>query len=180
MNAKYLVSGLGGGLDIVNAYLIYSALRQKDQVTTLGSVRPVPQNKIERCVPFDDSGCFIRASSKINKQGRYAEPRISKILKKQIKLFSSFYQEDESIKSELDIDRLKSAIISSGESTRFFVDGGGDALILTEADANEEGETSNPFEGGDSHTLEAISGLPNTFVATISVGLDIDRKDLKM
>ncbi len=64
---KILVSGLGGGLDVINASLLYHVLRSakrccfpelQPKLTTirhsvmLGSVRHIELNSIELCQPF--------------------------------------------------------------------------------------------------------------------------------
>lgn len=84
---KILVSGLGGGLDIVNASLIYFTALNNGIEAILGSIRPVPQEKLVNYKRIDDCGCWINGNTKINYGrgigvGRYCEPKISNYLNK--------------------------------------------------------------------------------------------------
>lgn len=49
---KILVSGLGGGLDVLNASLVYFAALEDGQDAHLGSVRPTAISRISNHKPF--------------------------------------------------------------------------------------------------------------------------------
>jgi hypothetical protein len=51
MSHRVLISGLGGGLDVVNASILGFALR-KNISRVIGSVRPAPQTRLNKHTPF--------------------------------------------------------------------------------------------------------------------------------
>ena len=164
---KLLVSGLGGGLDVLNASLIYFASDDAD----LGTVRRSGIDKISDCSRFSENGAWINGES--SRPGRFIENLIAEHTGRKLAYFSRNH------KGKADPNRLRDTIIALGHDQRIFVDGGGDSLILKEGDACEGSETSDPFEGGDAETLEALSGLRNCYLAIVSVGLDIDKYRFK-
>ena len=160
---KILVSGLGGGLDVLNASLLYFASKDSD----LGTVRKSQIESISDCCRFSENGAWITGKS--YRRGRFIENMVAEHLGCRLAYFSRNHD------GKPDPARLREALISLGHEHRIFVDGGGDSLILREEDACEGSETSDPFKGGDAETLEALSGLENCYLAAVSVGLDIDR-----
>jgi hypothetical protein len=89
---KFLFSGLGGGLDIVNAYILRSVSNSESKESLLGSCRPPPRTILENVEKFSESGCLINKNSIIPTKNpttsRYVEPRISEILDEKIFFFS--------------------------------------------------------------------------------------------
>jgi hypothetical protein len=172
-----LVSGLGGGLDVVNASILYFAAKSENRLVTLGSSRPAPLNSFENHDPFSDSGTWVNGNTVINYRGRYIEPRLSSILNEDILYFSRKYE------NSTDVNRLRESIEKSqseyGFSSMIFVDGGGDSLILREDDAIQSSQEKNPFKGGDAETLSALRDIPNAYLAIISAGLDISEEDFQ-
>lgn len=169
-----LVSGLGGGLDIINASLVYYALKGYGMDVRLGSSRPAPLSCIENHAPFEDCGTMINKDSKINygrENPRYPEPKISGLLEEDVIFFSRRYE------GQTDVKRLRKAIDAAEHifdfREMFFIDGGGDSLILTPEDAAGTAESKNPFEGGDAAVLEALAGKDLAYLGVISVGLDV-------
>ena len=55
---------------------------------------------------------------------------------------------------------VQAAADTFGFTDIFFVDGGGDSLILRESDASRNGEPAKPFQGGDADLLDAIHSTP--------------------
>ncbi|MBI2124511.1 hypothetical protein HYT92_01845, partial [Candidatus Pacearchaeota archaeon] len=79
-----------------------------------------------------------------------------------------------------DTKRLRNAIKAAqakyGFTDMFFVDGGGDSLILVKKDACENSQEKDPFAGGDAKVLEALQGIKNAYAAVIAAGLDISEE----
>jgi hypothetical protein len=178
MDKKFLACGLGGGLDVINTSLIYYAAKQQGIPITLGSSRPAPLNRIVNHHPFSDCGTWIHQSSSIDYGGisspkRYCEPKVSSILEEEVLFFSRKYQGKDAV------PQLRQAILQAQKSygaNMFFVDGGGDSLILTKEDAAGTADNfDDPFEGGDSKVLEALSGI-DSYLAVIAVGLDVSEQ----
>jgi len=170
-----LASGLGGGLDIVNASLVYYALKNSGMQARLGSSRPAPQSVMENHFPFEDSGTLVHEFTRINygrELSRYPEPRISGVLEEDVLFFSRKYE------NQTDVKRLKKAVEVAADkfdfTDMFFIDGGGDSLILTLDDvAGTADNAADPFAGGDSKVLEALAGINRVYLGVISVGLDV-------
>ncbi|KAL9650283.1 hypothetical protein ABK040_014937 [Willaertia magna] len=178
---KVFISGLGGGLDIHNAFLLYSLFKEyinkEEEGDTLkyfndvflGSVRPCPQSNIINPVnsSLHTHLTILNGDSSINSKGRYYEPTIAKELKENVYLLSTDTSDYNQIRSE----------------TAIYVDGGGDSLITTKEDCIDQIH-SDPFLGGDALLLAAIHHLANTglvnhvnfFQAVIAVGLDVNVK----
>jgi hypothetical protein len=168
---KILACGLGGGLDIINACLLYSAAKNEKEDVVLGSCQPVPLCKIHNAKNFADCGAAVNDKSKINATGRYIEAKVASILNKEVIFFSRKY------KAESCIERLCSAIHAAKKEYKltqlFFVDGGGDALTLTKDDIGGSADSFDPLKGGDAEVLAALDGIENTYLAVVSAGLDI-------
>lgn len=170
---KVLTSGLGGGLDIVNAFLLYAALENEGKEPVLGSIRPITPEQVFPTVQFSESGCWVKGSSQISGyKGRCVEPKIAAALETDVLLFSR--REG----SEREVEDLAKAIadVEPLFSDLFFVDGGGDSLILRKKDAIVESENKDPFQGGDAVSLAALQHFPNAYLAVVSVGLDISEE----
>ncbi len=166
-------------MDIINASLLYFAATNEKKMVSLGSCRPAPQDKLENHSAFADSGTWVSQDTVIHYGGkhgrpRYAEPRISSLIGESIAFLSRKYQ------GENDVLRLRRAIevgrYIHQYTDLFFVDGGGDSLILTPQDAAGTSESTDPFHGGDAKVLEALSGLARTYLGVISVGLDVSEE----
>jgi len=177
---KILACGLGGGLDVLNASLIYFATKQNGMAAALGSVRPGSLDELNNHSPFASSGSWINSCTTSNYKGgdpRFAEPRIASLLGEDVLYLARKYHNNSSV------PHLREAILVAKEKYSFnhlfFVDGGGDSLILRSGDSNDTTQDSDPFWGGDATTLEALSGIPNCYLAVISVGLDIDEKKFR-
>ena len=67
---KILACGLGGGLDIVNASLVYFAAQNEGNVCNLGSTRPVGHSQMDSYTPFFECGSVISSSTVIKAKGR--------------------------------------------------------------------------------------------------------------
>jgi hypothetical protein len=179
---KFLFSGLGGGLDIVNAYILRSVANSESKESLLGSCRPPPRTLLENVEKFSESGCLINKTSIIPSKNpttsRYVEPRICEILDEKILFFSRNVETENKEKwnfSAKDLnDSIRIAIEKFQISHVFFVDGGGDALVLESSDTNEGSETIDPFKGGDAQLMQGAEGIPNIFQISVCVGLDID------
>jgi len=85
---KVLSCGLGGGLDVVNAALLYFAFKSAKIPVRLGSIRPTPFSTISNHEPFSKSGTTVGGDTIIKYHGRYAEPKIAKYLGEDVLLFS--------------------------------------------------------------------------------------------
>lgn len=171
MKLKLLISGQGGGLDVVNASAPYFSARFEGVEVRLGSVKTAPLSLLEGHVPFSDSGALVNPNTRINFKGRYTEPRISQQIGEDVFYFARNYG------SDVDIQRLSDSIKQAKEkfgfTHLFFIDAGGDALQLTDKDEGEISETVNPFEGQDAQVLESLVHIPNSYLGVISAGLDI-------
>lgn len=182
MAKNVLVSGLGGGLDVINASVLYHALKNDGIDARLGSTKSAPLSALINHAPFSDSGTEISPITKVNFEGRYVEPQIAEALGEDVIYFARNYN------GSVDIHRLSDSIKKAygkfGFSEVIFVDAGGDALHLTKQDGGETSETIDPFEGQDAQVLEALVNVPNSYLAVISAGLDISQeafsRNLKM
>lgn len=174
MKAKstVLCCGLGGGLDVVNASILYHLLKSSQNVNVmLGSVRPRPLTSFNNVghTPFHEAATVIHSDEcKITSGlGRYVEPRLSSYLQCDILYFC-----------RSDGKSLRDAVLTAKEKFGidyiFFVDGGGDSLVLRSEDCNSGSETTDPFKGGDAELITAVNGIPDIYQAVIAVGLDID------
>jgi len=176
---KLLFSGLGGGLDIVNASIPYFAVKKKGRKPMLGTVRPLDIKCIENATPFASGAAMVDSSCTINAHGRYPEARVAGILGEEVLFFSRAWENGVSLQSS-DTQRLRGAIEQAVQQFGFshvvFVDGGGDSLILRKEDACATSETSDPFQGGDSESLAALMGIPNAYLGIVAVGLDISKE----
>lgn len=56
---RVLAAGLGGGLDAINASLIYFLALNNGRQAFLGSVRPAPQNRLTNHIKFEDCGTWV-------------------------------------------------------------------------------------------------------------------------
>jgi hypothetical protein len=170
---RILASGLGGGLDVVNASLIYFAAKNEGRKVNLGAVHPVSLDKLADHSRFADSGTVIDENSRVLVHGRYIEPAVSHHIKEKVYYFSVKHD------GKKNIALLREAIATQ-LGIRFthavFVDGGGDSLQLKPGDKGETSESDNPFYGGDAKVLEALSGIPNTYLAVVSAGLDVNEQ----
>eukprot|EP01120_Amphizonella_sp_Union-15-10_P005338 TRINITY_DN16092_c0_g1_i1.p1 TRINITY_DN16092_c0_g1~~TRINITY_DN16092_c0_g1_i1.p1 ORF type:complete len:306 (-),score=32.88 TRINITY_DN16092_c0_g1_i1:28-945(-) len=167
---KLLVCGLGGGLDIINASLLYFAAKSEGKPCLLGSSRPGPIKQVKNHKPFHTHGTVLNGLSEIYCQGRYCEHIVTKVLGENTLFFS---RHNEGGSKYYDPKYLREAFLESIKEFGFthiiFVDGGGDSLILKENDWPK----CDPFSGGDSQVLSSIENIPNIYHAVISVGLDI-------
>jgi hypothetical protein len=78
---KFLFCGLGGGLDVVNASILYFVSLNEAKPAVLGSIRPCPLENISRHGPaFSSHGTILTKDSLIGIRGRYAEPRVAALL----------------------------------------------------------------------------------------------------
>ncbi|KAG2385639.1 hypothetical protein C9374_003454 [Naegleria lovaniensis] len=198
-----LVSGLGGGLDIHNAMLMYLLLNEgkkhleetnnnefsyRIENIYLGSIRPCKSTDIENPVQIlSSSVTLINSESKIKIKGRYFEPTLSKELNENIFLMTG--STDKSHQIDLNgIENLKEGLKDLVQryhlTDLIFVDGGGDSLILKSKDSIDKIH-GNVFMGGDAVVLAALNKLShemphlNLIQGIISVGLDVNRKAFK-
>ncbi|MFC1697278.1 DUF1152 domain-containing protein [Nanoarchaeota archaeon] len=175
---KLLSCGLGGGMDIINASLIYYAAKAEGNEAMLGSSRPCPTQFIENKTLIAQSGAVINKDSIFHYSSntgvtRYWEPKISEYLNEDVLYFARRFQD------EVNIIRLSEAINTAKKQFEIdellFVDGGGDSLILTPNDISGTSDiTTNPFAGGDSKVLAALSYVDKAYLGVISVGLDVN------
>lgn len=178
-NGFTLTSGLGGGLDVLNAALFWLAARNAGTLPVLGSVQSVPMTALGQDLPPFVSGVMIGPDDRIDHVtesglSRFAEPALSRILRRDVLLLS---RRPLGTPSPVDGPRLRKSIeefrrIRPG--MLLFVDGGGDSLVLRPSDATEDSEHTDPFAGGDSEVLEALSSLGGAVLAVVAAGLDID------
>lgn len=169
-----MISGLGGGLDIVNASLPFFAALNEDTYAMLGSSRPAPLSDMENYHGFSACGCTVTKNTKIHYKGRYIEPRLSQVLDQDILFFSR------RCNGQTSVNQLRDAIWTAramyGLEHVIFVDGGGDSLILQPGDSGETSESDDPFDGGDAEVLAALDGMVNAYLAVVSVGLDVNEE----
>jgi hypothetical protein len=182
------VCGLGGGLDVVNASILYFVSKSEGRNTMIGSVRPLSQEAIDKPVSkFHPFGTVINGESIIRDPRRYIEPRIAQVLDEDLIFISrndivntKYMKDQEERKKKLSSNSklLTEAILEAKKQFNVqnlvFVDGGGDSLIFTTGDIHGTGNFS-PFEGGDAELLRAVRDIPNVYQAIISVGLDVRR-----
>lgn len=178
MSKKILISGLGGGLDIVNASVFYFAAKNNAKNAIIGSVKSAPVNSLDNVRSFADSGAWVNGKTVVNYESggfgypRYAEPVISDYIGEEVMYFTENYS------GKLDIPRLREAILKAQEKyeieNMIFVDGGGDSLIFVPEDSSTDSQFDDPFGGGDAYSQEALSGIKNVYMAIISVGLDVN------
>jgi hypothetical protein len=163
----------------------------------LGSARPASQAALRNHEPFEKSGTIVTESTIVDKPvtSRYAEPMVAKYLNNQIVFLSRTVTHDQkevvrtgdvhgqcmiaffnrrSQKLQYDPIALRLAVQATFNKLEyshvFFIDGGGDSLILRTEDGPSN---TSPFEGGDAQMLKALYGVPNLYQGIISVGLDI-------
>ncbi len=171
---KYLISGIGGGLDIVNAYLLSSSARNEQKEHDMAAFHPTSISNFKNSVPIPGapSACYITAETEIHNVRRPYHSHFSSLIGSPFLYFSR------KIDDTINIPVLHTSIQRVQEqnqySSLFFVDGGGDSLILTPKDISPDGEQQGVFQGGDAEALEVLAGMPNAFLAVISAGLDIN------
>jgi hypothetical protein len=171
-----LVTGLRGGLDIINASLLYYVAKAEGKDVILGACRSKSLSRLGgKFESFADSGALVGPETTIRARGRYVEPLVSQTIKEKVLYFGRKF-EDKS-----DLARFREAVLTARErfgiTDHILVDGGGDSLILQHGDGIEGvSETFDPYEGGDAEVMVALKGIPNTYLALVSVGLDIDVK----
>lgn len=171
---------MGGGLDLVSALPLYFALKEEGHSVTLGSVRSAEYRF------FKDAEYVARSVTRITPhtqievttapgKGRYPEATLARLLNEDVLLMSS---RKSGVDNPNELARTLTYVIRNFDAL-FFVDTGGDSLIMRCEDASSESEFANPFSGGDAITLAAISRM-NTkkpiLQAIIAPGLDIDKK----
>lgn len=178
MSKKLLISGLGGGMDVLNASILHFVAKSEKVSSTLGSVRPTNHDSIQNFEKFSEQGCIIDEKTVIDtnskKIQRYGEPFISKYLQEKLIFFSRNGKEGKTDKKGLR-EAVEKSIEKFGFTHLFFVDGGGDSLVLQSSDCNQGSEVTDPFEGGDAVLMSALEGIPNVIQAVIAVGIDIDK-----
>lgn len=174
MARNILVSGLGGGLDVINASVLYHALKNNGIDTRLGSTKSAPLSALVNHSPFSDSGTEVNPTTEVNFKGRYAEPQIAEALGENVIYFTRNY--NGTVDTHRLSDSIRKAYEKFGFSEIIFVDAGGDALHLTKEDGGETSETTDPFKGQDAQVLEALVDVPNSYLAVISAGLDISQE----
>ncbi len=172
---KILISGLGGGLDIVNALPLYFAAKNQGHEVVLASSRRrgienlVRAQKVSPCSAWINGHTFRRGK---NNGGRFAEARIAKLLNERILYLAREVEGNiDHIPLREEIKRLRE---EENIQRMFFVDGGGDSLVLRDGDAIDESEEQNPFEGGDAIVLEALANIPDIYLGVVAVGLDMN------
>ena len=174
MPKKLLISGLGGGLDIVNAFLLASAAKHEAQEYDLAAIHPTSINNFRNITPIPNapSACYITPQTEIHKLHRPYHPYFATHTGSP---FIYFSRKKDDIKNISSLRQSIKEVQHQNQHTHlFFVDGGGDSLILTPPDIHHDGERHGVFEGGDAEALEALAGIPNTYLAIISAGLDIN------
>jgi len=159
----------------MNASLLYYVAKNEGLEAVIGSTRPVSLQDIDDHQPFADCGTLIKATSRVNSRGRYSEPRVAEELREEVVYFSREF------KGKKDRKRFGEAIKVAqqkfGFTDIFFIDGGGDSLIIKPEDFLKHGKESDPFKGGDADLLAALHESKitgNIYQGVIAVGLDID------
>lgn len=174
MEQKLLCAGLGGGLDVVNASLLFYAATNEQKEVILGSSRTADLSRIDRHTPLGESVTLINDNSQIDSKGRYLEPRLAALLGKPILYFAREYDR------KRDLPRMREGIEIAqkqlGITEIIFVDGGGDSLVLATGDAIAVSEEQDPFAGGDADVLAGLTDLPQTYLGIVAVGLDVDER----
>lgn len=169
MNKRILFCGLGGGLDIINASVLYFIAKSKGIEVMLGSTRPSSQTYMYEHKSIDNCLSLVTKDTIFDFKGRYIEPRVSKILGEDVVFFSRRYN------GKYSKTFLRNAVIAAKKeldlSHIFFIDGGGDSLILRSKDSGRS--NYNVFKGGDAELLAAIRGISDVYMAVMSPGLDI-------
>ncbi|MBI2102779.1 DUF1152 domain-containing protein [Candidatus Woesearchaeota archaeon] len=169
-----LVAGLGGGLDAVNASLLFYAAKGESKKVILGSSRTADLSRIDRHSLLGESVTLINGDSHINSRGRYPEPRLAALLNEPILYFAREYDQ------KRDLSRMRTGIETArkqlGIAEMIFVDGGGDSLVLRTGDAIAVSEEQDPFAGGDADVLAGLAGLSQTYLGVVAVGLDVDER----
>lgn len=177
---RILVSGIGGGLDVVNALPLYFAMKEEGHSVTLGSVRSAEYHYFQNAEYVTKSVTRIKQDTQIEvttapERSRYPEATLARLLNEDVVLLS---RREDGVESS---NNLANAIdyVAQDYDVLFFVDAGGDSLIMRCDDANSESETKDPFSGGDAITLAALSRIntkKQVYQAIIAPGLDIDTK----
>ena len=169
MNKRILFCGLGGGLDIINASVLYFIAKSKGIEVMLGSTRPSSQTYMYEHKSIDNCLSLVTKDTIFDFKGRYIEPRVSKILGEDVVFFSRRYN------GKYSKTFLRNAVIAAKKeldlSHIFFIDGGGDSLILRSKDSGRS--NYNVFKGGDAELLAAIRGISDVYMGVMSTGLDI-------
>jgi len=182
---RILLAGLGGGLDVINVlYFKYKIEEEfKDEKVNieiiLGSIRPLKGNLVEKSALIDSHIFEITKDTKITQGGRYAEPKLAELLNEPVYIFSRINQFEKRYNAETLAQGLDGFIRKMEIDEVFFIDGGGDSMILRESDSIKQSQEVDPFKGGDAFALRMISlmevdpEIPITLI-TIAVGLDVN------
>lgn len=170
-SSQVLFCGLGGGLDVLNALPLYFGAKARGHGARLGSIRPAAALAWRPRDLFDESGAWVGEESVVLEKGRYAEPMLAKRTGAPVAYFARRYG------GKTDVPRLVRALRTyldgNGVNRAYFVDGGGDSLILHPSDACADSEHADPFAGGDAEALEALEQIPEALLAVVAYGLDI-------
>lgn len=173
------LSGLGGGLDIVNTIPLYYLYKDEYDIT-FGSIRPANPNDVHPCEVFDNCKQIFKvfSNSIIKRRGRYFENKFAELFpNNDVYILSRNLNgryNDKNLNAE-----FKKFIAAKGFDEILFVDGGGDSLILTENDASENSQSFDPFSGGDSFGLKMLNDIPSKLVVVAS-GIDININRFKL
>lgn len=180
---KIFICGLGGGLDIVNCLPFYYML-VPNNIVELGSIRPIKKNQIEKKAYSEKYKKYsqitaVDKNSIFHIKGRYAEAKIADVLIIPCTYILSRSAPEGGYDHENLAAELTAFLINEDFTRIIFVDGGGDSMILTPADASNNSQSNDPFSGGDAFALKMIYylSLPDKFpvrLATVAVGLDIN------
>ncbi len=205
---RTLIAGLGGGLDVVNASLLYFLLENflpNQLQLLLGSVRPLCCEAFCQSSTSDETFVWQHKPSSIviqptpslsnfkfqsnlfaqsHSPSRYAETQLSSLLHLPIYYFSRqerLLQDQQHIPEKVRKQQLGQAFDSLHLDLPIFVDGGGDSLVVKPQDANQGSETTNPFEGGDAFLMDCIFNFSrqDAIQAVISVGLDVNPQEFQ-
>jgi hypothetical protein len=170
---RFLIGGLGGGLDVVNSLPLYFAAKAAGHDAKLVSIRRSSIDCLggaETIVGFDHAAYV---TSQTTRHGRFVEAELARILQEDVLYLARDYERDtfDSARLRREVIRLRKKLAID---KHFMLDTGGDALVLREGDAIAESEEQDPFEGGDALVLSALAELPETYVAVAGVGLDVN------
>lgn len=144
-----ICSGLGGGLDVVNASLFHFLALENQQRSLLGSSRSLRLADVHYDTAndaIDAQSCLVRANTLFETPtGRYAEALVARQLDEPVLYLTR--------NKPVNIGGLRDAIDACAAKFAakcfVFCDGGGDSLVLQAGDTNSGSEVESPFDGGE-------------------------------
>ncbi|HLP79404.1 MAG TPA: DUF1152 domain-containing protein [Acidobacteriota bacterium] len=177
---KTLIAGLGGGLDIVNASALYFLAKAAGEDVYLGAIKSKCLDEIVGKTKIHPQAALIGPKTRFSRGGRYAEAHVADYLQRNVDERAQVFYFAQKDANGVNVAGLHDALMYTKQRYDFdqmiFVDCGGDSLTFVKEDAVAHAQTTDPFQGGDAVSLEALAAITGTYLAVAAIGLDVDKQ----